>query len=121
VQEEAALKRMAYFDTLTGLPNRVQLLERLEDAIITAREHRRALGLLRQEVGHIRDIAINLGYRIGEIPKRVRGIYVLYQEDGASIAIRAWLTSQRSWASPRPARFTARSKNGLVPRPANTG
>ncbi|MGH6626063.1 MAG: bifunctional diguanylate cyclase/phosphodiesterase [Burkholderiaceae bacterium] len=65
-EAEQTIKRMAYSDALTGLPNRVHLRERLEDAISAAKQERRPLGLLHVEVGRFRDINETLGYREGD-------------------------------------------------------
>ncbi|AOE86810.1 phospholipase [Pseudomonas sp. TCU-HL1] len=59
---EATIKRMAYSDALTGLPNRIRLCELLDEAIASARTELRALGLLQLEVGRSRDLNESLGY-----------------------------------------------------------
>ncbi|RJG13646.1 GGDEF domain-containing protein [Pseudomonas cavernicola] len=61
-EAEATIKRMAYSDALTGLPNRVRLRELLEEAIVAAKQERRPLGLLQLEVGRSREINEVLGY-----------------------------------------------------------
>ncbi|RJG11013.1 GGDEF domain-containing protein [Pseudomonas cavernicola] len=61
-EAEATIKRMAYSDALTGLPNRVRLRELLEEAIAAAKQERRPLGLLQLEVGRNREINEILGY-----------------------------------------------------------
>ncbi|KFX69729.1 phospholipase [Pseudomonas taeanensis MS-3] len=63
VEAEATIRRMAFTDTLTGLSNRVRLREQLEQAIATAKQERRALGLLQLEVGRNQEINETLGYR----------------------------------------------------------
>ncbi|WP_137820630.1 GGDEF domain-containing protein [Pseudomonas sp. 2FG] len=60
---EQTIKRMAYSDALTGLPNRARLRELLEEAIAAARQERRPLGLLQLEVGRSRELNEVLGYR----------------------------------------------------------
>ncbi len=79
-EAEATIKRMAFSDMLTGLPNRVRLHERLEEAIASAKRERRPLGLLHVEVGRFRDINETLGYREGDR---------LLQEIAARLAIAA--------------------------------
>ena len=63
---DAMVSRLAYFDTLTGLPNRTRLLERLEDAMRAARESRGCLALLTLNVNRFDDIQVGLGLREGD-------------------------------------------------------
>ncbi|WP_439887682.1 bifunctional diguanylate cyclase/phosphodiesterase [Pseudomonas sp. MBLB4123] len=65
-QAEATIRRMAYTDGLTELPNRLHLCELLEDAIARARQEHRPLGLLQLEVGSNQEINDTLGYREGD-------------------------------------------------------
>ncbi|HEU0200139.1 MAG TPA: GGDEF domain-containing protein [Burkholderiaceae bacterium] len=60
---EATIQRMAYFDALTGLPNRVRLRDLLTQSIATAKEERRPLALLRVEMERLREINETLGDR----------------------------------------------------------
>jgi diguanylate cyclase (GGDEF)-like protein len=62
-EAQALIERMAYYDALTGLPNRVALRERLEAAIEQARQQHRPLALLHLEVGRYQEISDTLGYR----------------------------------------------------------
>jgi diguanylate cyclase len=66
-EAEETIRRMAYFDALTGLPNRVQLRLQLEQAIEEARQKNRALALLYVEGGRFREINEVLGYREGDL------------------------------------------------------
>ncbi len=66
LQAEATIRRMAYTDELTGLPNRLRLHELLENAISEARHEHRPLGLLHLEVGRSQEISEALGYREGD-------------------------------------------------------
>src|SRR5439155_15898559 len=52
---EQTIRRMTYYDALTGLPNRVLLREQLAQAIASAKEERRPLALVRVEVEHMRE------------------------------------------------------------------
>ena len=67
LQAEATIRRMAYCDALTGLPNHVRLRELLEEALRAAKHERRPLGLLHVDVGRIRQIDESLGYREGDL------------------------------------------------------
>ncbi len=76
-EAEATIKRMAYSDALTGLPNRVRLRELLGEAIATAKQERRPLGLLQLEVGRNREINEILGYREADrFQQEVAGLLV---------------------------------------------
>ena len=63
---EATIARLAYYDPITELPNRILLLERLQDAIHTAKQQHRALALLHLNIGRFREINQILGYRAGD-------------------------------------------------------
>ncbi|AYC30983.1 GGDEF domain-containing protein [Pseudomonas cavernae] len=65
-EAEATIRRMAYSDALTGLPNRLRLHELLEEGIATARQDRRPLALLQLEIGRNQGINETLGYREGD-------------------------------------------------------
>ena len=60
---EETIKRMAYFDAVTGLPNRVRLRYLLADALASAKDERRPLALLRVEMARFREINETLGDR----------------------------------------------------------
>jgi diguanylate cyclase (GGDEF)-like protein len=63
---QATIAHLAYYDTLTGLPNRTRLLECLEAAIDAARLQHRSLALLHLEVGRFHEINKVLGYHSGD-------------------------------------------------------
>lgn len=63
---EATITRLAYYDPLTELPNRILLLERLQDAIHTAKQQHHALALLHLNVSRLHGINQILGYRSGD-------------------------------------------------------
>ena len=58
---EATIKRMVYFDAVTGLPNRVRLRDLLAGALASAKDERRPLALLRVEIARFREINESLG------------------------------------------------------------
>lgn len=60
---EETIRKMAYSDALTGLPNHLRLRELLEQALCAARHDRRPLSLLYIEVGRGGEIDETLGYR----------------------------------------------------------
>ncbi|SER85281.1 diguanylate cyclase (GGDEF) domain-containing protein [Nitrosomonas sp. Nm51] len=63
---EATIARLAYYDPLTELPNRTFMLERLQDAIHTAKQQHHALALLHLNIVRLRGINQVLGYRSGD-------------------------------------------------------
>ena len=65
-QAERMIKRMAFYDALTELPNRVRLRELLEQAIAAAKQQRRPLSLLLVGTGRFSEINETLGYREGD-------------------------------------------------------
>ncbi|MGN2390814.1 bifunctional diguanylate cyclase/phosphodiesterase [Pelomicrobium sp. G1] len=78
-EAEETIRRMAYFDPLTGLLNRVSLGERLEQVVAESRAQNRSFALLHLEVGRFREINETLGYREGdallkEIGSRLSGV-----------------------------------------------
>ena len=58
---EQAVRQLAYFDSLTGLPNRLQLLDQLERAIVRARAGTRPLAVLTLNVNRFKDVQDGLG------------------------------------------------------------
>jgi len=65
-EAEAAIKRMAEQDPLTGLPNRWRLRMRLEDEIATAKAAHRPLALLMLGIDHFQEVNETLGYQQGD-------------------------------------------------------
>lgn len=65
-RSEAMIERLAYYDPLTGLPNRVSLMARLKTAIDTATASRQLLALLLINMSDFRDINDALGHINGD-------------------------------------------------------
>lgn len=65
-QLQARLERMAHHDTLTGLPNRGLLLDRLEVALARARRHAHLLGLLFVDLDDFKRINDEQGHAAGD-------------------------------------------------------
>ncbi|OWW23095.1 hypothetical protein AYR66_27465 [Noviherbaspirillum denitrificans] len=60
---QATIARLAYYDPLTGLPNRTCLHEQLEEAMQAARQQHHAIALLHMEIGRFHEINKVIGYR----------------------------------------------------------
>lgn len=58
---EETIRRMAYFDSVTGLPNRVRLCQLLGSAIDVARAGRWPLALVRIGMAHLQELNATLG------------------------------------------------------------
>lgn len=65
-QAEETIRRMAYQNALTGLPNRTRLEERLAAAIAGAKAQHRSLALLTLNVDRFREINEVIGFRQGD-------------------------------------------------------
>lgn len=63
---EAAIRDLAYHDTLTGLPNRVALNERAEQAMADATRHGDLLGLAFVDINEFKDINDLIGHSAGD-------------------------------------------------------
>lgn len=63
---ESRIARLAYFDILTGLPNRSSFLECLEHAVRRARAHGRQLAVLFMDLDGFKNINDTLGHDVGD-------------------------------------------------------
>ncbi len=65
-QVEQRLHHMAHHDALTGLPNRVTLLDRLGQAILASKRSNRQIGVLYLDVDHFKSINDQHGHQAGD-------------------------------------------------------
>lgn len=63
---ETRIQHLAYFDVLTGLPNRVLFKDLLERTLIDAGRHHRMVALLLLDLDHFKRVNDTLGYEGGD-------------------------------------------------------
>jgi len=66
IDQAQALERSSRYDALTGLPNRGLLEERISQALLRARHHRRYVGVVALEVLGLRAVTDSLGRQQGD-------------------------------------------------------
>ena len=66
-QSEREIHRLAYFDSLTGLPNRVLFKDRVTQALSHARRYKTNLGVLFLDLDRFKVINDTLGHNIGDL------------------------------------------------------
>ena len=64
--QQAALARMAHFDMLTGLPNRVLLADRLQQAMAHAKRHRQRLAVVFLDLDGFKAVNDSYGHDAGD-------------------------------------------------------
>jgi len=65
-QEEAQMERLASYDTLTGLPNRNLLADRIKQGIAQAQRHQSLLAMMFIDLDHFKNINDSLGHDVGD-------------------------------------------------------
>jgi diguanylate cyclase (GGDEF)-like protein len=85
---QATIARLAYYDSLTDLPNRTFLLEHLEQSITRAKARNEGLALLHLDIRHFDEINKVLGYRSGEELLRALGERIARSVAGEDVLAR---------------------------------
>lgn len=75
---EKQLEYQAYYDALTGLPNRLLFRDRVVNAIAQARRHRRGIAVMYLDLDHFKLVNDGLGHSVGdgllsEVAARLQG------------------------------------------------
>ncbi|WP_394756666.1 EAL domain-containing protein [Rhodoferax sp.] len=63
---EAHIQRLAHFDALTGLPNRLLLNERCQQALNVAQRGHQSVALMFLDLDHFKNVNDSLGHRVGD-------------------------------------------------------
>ncbi|PJA32159.1 MAG: diguanylate cyclase [Zetaproteobacteria bacterium CG_4_9_14_3_um_filter_53_7] len=79
VQRQHKLERFAHYDTLTGLPNRLLLSDRLDQAIAKARRDEKYFAVCYLDLDHFKAVNDTFGHAAGdtllqEISARIKGV-----------------------------------------------
>ncbi len=64
---EQSIQHLAYYDTLSDLPNRTLLQDRLQQAILAARRDNKSLALLVMDLDRFKEINNILGHHFGDL------------------------------------------------------
>ncbi|OYV29283.1 MAG: hypothetical protein B7Z82_00720 [Halothiobacillus sp. 20-54-6] len=65
-ETEARIAQLAHFDALTGLPNRILLLEHVDYALVSAQRDTTSLSLMFIDLDHFKNVNDALGHAIGD-------------------------------------------------------
>jgi diguanylate cyclase (GGDEF)-like protein/PAS domain S-box-containing protein len=79
MRAEETIRRLAYYDALTGLPNRVLFDDRLNRAMVQAHRHQSKIAVMLLDLDYFKDINDTLGHSVGDellrsVGKRLTGL-----------------------------------------------
>ncbi len=66
-ESEEKIQRLAFFDALTGLPNRRLLMDRMRMTMVTGARHKRKSALLFVDLDHFKTINDSRGHHLGDL------------------------------------------------------
>jgi diguanylate cyclase len=87
-REATRIRRLAYHDWLTGLPNRALLLDRLNQAMLQATRQHKAVGLLLFDLDGFKTVNDRFGHNGGDLVLRQVALRVLSCIRGCDTACR---------------------------------
>ncbi len=70
-QAEEQIRRLAYYDPLTGLPNRLLFTEQLQKALAQAERHGRGIAIMFVDLDNFKRVNDTLGHKVGDELLRV--------------------------------------------------
>jgi len=66
-QVEENVRRLAYYDSVTGLPNRELFNDRITMAVLNARRNQQMLGIMMLDLDRFKDANDTLGHHVGDL------------------------------------------------------
>ena len=75
---EEQIRRMAHFDSLTNLPNRILLMDRLDQALAISQRNHSKTSVIFMDLDHFKEINDSIGHHVGDmllqqVAERIRG------------------------------------------------
>ena len=64
---EEQIRRMAHFDSLTSLPNRILLMDRLEQALAISQRNQSKTGVIFMDLDNFKEVNDKLGHHVGDM------------------------------------------------------
>ena len=65
-QADETIRRLAYIDAVTGLPNRVRFRELVQEAVVAGQREQRPIALLLMDLDRFKDVNDTLGHTCGD-------------------------------------------------------